>query len=346
MHDGTIPYPGVLDVIQKLRQANKELIILSNSSKRKDNSIKVLTKLGFNPLQDFTKIITSGEVSYQLLRQVSKASTSESSATADGSDDDDIDSDLTPQPWSVLADTVNNNVFCLGSGDDDEEYIQSCGWKLSTIDEASLIVARGTFAISDGSQTTHKKHDGENAYETRLQESLELAANRQLPMIVCNPDKIRPDSDRSPMPGQIGDAYERELQKLQPEDSSIEERKLVAENLVKRIGKPFSDVYEIALRGKSTTTTTVRACMIGDALETDVTGGTLQNIDTVWVINDGIHNVAVEERLEKIGDESDADDSRFSKACSGVVDEFNQQTETYAKGRQLRPTMIVPHFRW
>ena len=344
MHDGTIPYPGVLDVIQKLRQANKELIILSNSSKRKDNSIKVLTKLGFSPLSDFTKIITSGEVSYQLLRQVSKSEAD--SATADGSDDDDIDSDLTPQPWSVLADAANNNVFCLGSGDDDEEYIQSCGWKVSTIDEASLIVARGTFAISDGVVTTHKKHDGEDAYEQRLQKSLELAAKRQLPMIVCNPDKIRPDSDRSPMPGQIGDAYERELRKIQPEDSSIEKRKLAAENLVKRIGKPFSDVYEIALRGKSTTKSVRRACMIGDALETDVTGGTLQNIDTIWVINDGIHNVAVEENLEKLGDESDTDDSRFSKACSAVVDEFNQQTETYAKGRQLRPTMIVPHFRW
>ena len=335
MHDGTIPYPGVLDVIQKLRDAKKELIILSNSSKRKDNSIKVLTKLGFHPLSDFTKIITSGEVSYQLLRQVSKA-TSESS-------DDDID--LTPQPWSVLADTASNNVFCLGSGDDDEEYIQSCGWKLSSIDEASLIVARGTFAISDGIQTTHKKHDGEDAYETRLQESLELAAKRQLPMLVCNPDKIRPDSDRSPMPGQIGDAYERELLKVQSGDIPIEERKLAVENLVKRIGKPFSDVYEIALRGKSTTTT-VRACMIGDALETDVTGGTLQNIDTIWVINDGIHNVAVEEKLEKVGDDSDHNDVRFSKACSAVVEEFNQQTETYAKGRQLRPTMIVPHFRW
>ena len=29
--------------------------------------------------------------------------------------------------------------------------------------------------------------------------------------------------------------------------------------------------------------------MVGDALETDITGGKWANIDTLWVVNDGIH---------------------------------------------------------
>ena len=85
-----------------------------------------------------------------------------------------------------------------------------------------------------------------------------------------------------------------------------------------------------------------RVCMIGDALETDVTGGTFLNIDTILVINDGIHNVAVEEKMKMYDD----DGAAFSKACHDVVHEFNRQTGTYAKDQQLRPTLIVPHFRW
>ena len=326
MHDGITTYPGVLDVIQQLRQANKELIILSNSSKRQDNSIKVLTKLGFKPDDDFTKILTSGEVSYQLLR-----------AASSGSDDADIN--LTPKPWPVLDEVDGTGVFCFGSGDGDEEYIESAGWKLTTMDKAQCILSRGTFAISDGvNPTTHKKHDGEDAYFKRLETELQIAAKRKLPMIVANPDKIRPDADRSPMPGQIGDAYEKELRNVSENNP---------EDLVKRIGKPFSDVYEIALRegNEGSMGNKKRVCMIGDALETDVTGGTFQDIDTIWVINDGIHNVAVEEQMKMYDNNGDRT-AAFSKACHDVVHEFNQQTGTYAKDQLLRPTLIVPHFRW
>ena len=33
-----------------------------------------------------------------------------------------------------------------------------------------------------------------------------------------------------------------------------------------------------------------RVCMVGDALETDVVGGSAFEIDTVWVVSDGIHS--------------------------------------------------------
>lgn len=47
MHDGTTPYEGVLDAVKKLREAGKTLIVLSNSSKKKENSVKMLTKRKF-----------------------------------------------------------------------------------------------------------------------------------------------------------------------------------------------------------------------------------------------------------------------------------------------------------
>ena len=121
------------------------------------------------------------------------------------------------------------------------------------------------------------------------------------------------------MLGTIGDAYERAL-------GSDET------GLVKRIGKPFADVYEIALRNKDRS----RVCMIGDALETDVTGGATEGIDSIWVVKDGIHNDDIQEKGS----------GSLSKGCAAVLEDFNQQKHTYAKGRAISPSAIIPHFRW
>jgi ribonucleotide monophosphatase NagD (HAD superfamily) len=63
MHDGSRPYEGVIDTVKKLKEAGKEMIILSNSSKRQEKSLKMLAKLGFDPINDFSQVITSGDVS-------------------------------------------------------------------------------------------------------------------------------------------------------------------------------------------------------------------------------------------------------------------------------------------
>ena len=44
MHNGKEPYDGVIQAIQGLKLAGKKLIILSNSSKRRDNSEEMLIK--------------------------------------------------------------------------------------------------------------------------------------------------------------------------------------------------------------------------------------------------------------------------------------------------------------
>ena len=66
MHDGTAPYEGVLDCVQELKRAGKELVILSNSSQRKENSERMLIQLGFDP-NDFHQIITSGDIAHRML---------------------------------------------------------------------------------------------------------------------------------------------------------------------------------------------------------------------------------------------------------------------------------------
>jgi len=44
MHNGSEPYEGVLETVKELKRAGKKMIILSNSSKRRENSHKMLTK--------------------------------------------------------------------------------------------------------------------------------------------------------------------------------------------------------------------------------------------------------------------------------------------------------------
>lgn len=68
LHNGSRPYDGVLHAISQLKSHGKQLVILSNSSKRRTHSIEMLSKLGFNP-NDFEDVITSGEVRKNCDRQ-------------------------------------------------------------------------------------------------------------------------------------------------------------------------------------------------------------------------------------------------------------------------------------
>lgn len=223
--------------------------------------------------------------------------------------------------WSVLKDTEDKTVFICGSGSDDEIYCTSSGWTLAPIETANLIVARGTFTLCNG-ETTVDKNEDEAEYFRILAESLKTAASRKVPMLVSNPDKVRPDEGFPPMPGAIADQYA----------TLLGEANESVDSLIRRIGKPFPEVYELALKGRDPS----KACMVGDALETDVTGGARNSVSTVWVVNDGIHGPRVEEQ----------GGGSFEVGTAAVVDEFNQKEGTYAMGKQLEPSIVLPHFRW
>ena len=47
MHNGSEPYEGVLEAVKELKRVGKKMIILSNSSKRRENSHKMLGKRKF-----------------------------------------------------------------------------------------------------------------------------------------------------------------------------------------------------------------------------------------------------------------------------------------------------------
>ena len=153
----------------------------------------------------------------------------------------------------------------LGSGNGDVEYVESCGWTLvGSIQEADLIIARGAFTIRGSSSTNGS---GSIISKNEDEVALTIAAERKVPMLVTNPDNVRPDKDLSPMPGSIADSYEKLLGGDTGDDDGRQ--------LVKRIGKPFPEVYNLALGlecRSSAESTSTSAIMVGDALETDVTG--------------------------------------------------------------------------
>ena len=67
MHDGINGYHCAIEAINKLFNANKKLIIISNSSKRKLSSTHRLKSLGFNK-NHFVEVMTSGEMIWQELK--------------------------------------------------------------------------------------------------------------------------------------------------------------------------------------------------------------------------------------------------------------------------------------
>ena len=66
MHDGVKGYLKAIKCVEKLFSENKNLIIVSNSSKRKKSSLNRLAVLGFNS-DHFKEVMTSGEMIWQSL---------------------------------------------------------------------------------------------------------------------------------------------------------------------------------------------------------------------------------------------------------------------------------------
>ncbi len=67
IHDGAFGYDHAFNTINILNNNNKNLFIISNSSKRSKSSINRLPKLGFK-INSFIHTMTSGEMIWQLLK--------------------------------------------------------------------------------------------------------------------------------------------------------------------------------------------------------------------------------------------------------------------------------------
>ena len=71
IHNGEIAYKHAIDTIDYLKRKNKNLFIISNSSKRKKSSEEKLPKLGFDK-SSFTNVQTSGEMIWKFIHDKHK----------------------------------------------------------------------------------------------------------------------------------------------------------------------------------------------------------------------------------------------------------------------------------
>lgn len=71
LHDGQRAYPGAVETLERLRDAGKQVLLLSNSGKRSAPNEARLVKLGFVP-GSWTHFLSSGEVAWRQLNAASE----------------------------------------------------------------------------------------------------------------------------------------------------------------------------------------------------------------------------------------------------------------------------------
>ena len=67
LHDGKKVFPEVMEVLRELKDRGKEVIILTNSSKRAEPNIEKLDKIGI-PEDLYTHMVSSGEMIWRGLK--------------------------------------------------------------------------------------------------------------------------------------------------------------------------------------------------------------------------------------------------------------------------------------
>src|SRR6266700_3699825 len=66
VHDGTAPFPGVLDCMARLIDAKKRVVLLSNAPRRSDDVVRRIAKIGV-PEELYHGVMSSGEEAWQHL---------------------------------------------------------------------------------------------------------------------------------------------------------------------------------------------------------------------------------------------------------------------------------------
>jgi HAD superfamily hydrolase (TIGR01459 family) len=67
IHDGVAPYPGAIDLLERLRAAGKRVVLLSNAPRRSAAAQVAMRAMGI-PDELYTGILTSGEATHRMLR--------------------------------------------------------------------------------------------------------------------------------------------------------------------------------------------------------------------------------------------------------------------------------------
>jgi len=178
LHNGATALPGAADLIERLHSKGKQLVILSNSSKRQQWAIDELPRFDLDP-SHFLGVLTSGEAAWQALHD----------------------------KW--------HGCKCVWVAKEDgkgvTDYLDGTDLTLAPVETADMILCTGTSTIRDGSSLQHIDTEvtGDVSHFDCIFRS---AVDRGIPLLCTNPDFISPpktkDAKATFQPGHIAKRYE------------------------------------------------------------------------------------------------------------------------------------------
>ncbi|CAO2192333.1 unnamed protein product [Urochloa humidicola] len=273
LHDGKKPYPGAILALEKLAGNGAKMVIISNSSRRSSVTIEKLQSLGFDT-SCFLGTITSGELTHQHLLKRS-------------------------DPWFAA---LGRKCIHITWGNHGAISLEGLGLQVvDNVDDAEFILAHGTEALGSPSGDPLPKNLEE------LEQVLMLGLEKQLPLVVANPDYVTVEArDLRVMPGTLAAKYES----------------LGGE--VKWMDKPDKVIYNSAMTLAGADAN--ECIMVGDSLHHDIKGANASGIASAFITG-GIH--ADELGLSEFGEASGED--AISTLCS--------KHGSY-------PSYVLPSFAW
>ena len=180
MHNGAVALDGAPALVERLAAAGKKLGILSNSSKRKEWTLRELPKLGFSASSFVPEAVTtSGEEAWHALGLHWRGQSC---------------------VWLSKKD-----------GDGVNDFLDGTGVSLAGIERADFVLASGTNVVRDGESVSaiDCEQTGDLAPLAPL---FSRAVERGIPMVCANPDFVsppKPGKDTTYQPGHLAQEYER-----------------------------------------------------------------------------------------------------------------------------------------
>jgi HAD superfamily hydrolase (TIGR01459 family) len=338
LHDGKRAYPFAIDCVRELHRRNVPCVVVSNSSRLRDDCLDQLETLGFRR-QWFAGAVTSGQLTQDALLELRQRLSS-------GHQRHPPATRVFHTNWN---DRGRATLPTRRAGEPTYDF-RPVGTR---VEAAELIVTHGTEGVTE--------EDGESVSPVpypKLVDLLRECAKRRLPLWCSNPDLVTVVGGVNlTMPGSLAQAYE---QMLESEDIDSE----TVRQLVLRFGKPELPAYEAVHRilglepirrripikagmashagteAEARTSNSAKLLAIGDSLTHDIIGGRNAGMDTVLVAG-GIY------AQDYFGIPADAEGS------AAIVQQNKCEIKAAAVeyllhhfGLHVAPTFITAYFRW
>jgi HAD superfamily hydrolase (TIGR01459 family) len=278
LHDGQKPYGQFnIDAVKQMKEEwGMKVLILSNSSRRSNGTIPKLEKLGYKE-EWFDGAITSGEVAWQHL------------------------SERPGEEWSSLGRTALHFTWSKRG----KISLESLDLEVTQDPmKATFVLAHGTEGLgadSKGGPVTLLTPES-------MREVLKVAASRNLPFVLANPDLVTVDGPGSlaMMPGTLAKWYQ--------EDGGSD---------IRVMGKPGGVIYRLALNQLAVDPSEVLA--IGDSLEHDILGASLAGVDSLFIAG-GIASSELNFKGDREGSSATYDQEALAQLCR----DLGVQSPTYS----------------